>query len=425
MTSRGGNEPVYLSNAEYLDAATCESRVGTICVESGVGGGIEFVDAVPAGAEAIDCSSRFVTRGFVVGHHHMYSALARGMPGPAVAPTSFVEILEKIWWKLDKALDPDMIRASARVAAIDAALSGTTMIIDHHASPNAWAGSLGIIAEAVEEVGLSHLLCVELSDRDGVSKAEQALAETERHLGEHQGLVGLHASFTVSDELLGRAVGMARDLGTGVHIHVAEAESDQEHCLANYSKRCVHRLAEAGALDLPRTILAHCIHLDDSEQRVIAASRAWVAQQAESNENNAVGTLDGRAFEDRIIIGTDGMHGDCLAAARASYLASQAVGGLSPGNSYLRLRRVHEYLSQNGFAGDSGNNLVVLDYAPPTPVTADNWPGHVAYGLNRSHVETVISDGRVVVRDRRCIMVDEHEVMADARRQSVRLWDRL
>jgi cytosine/adenosine deaminase-related metal-dependent hydrolase len=416
---------IYITNAEYLDSQTLDLKRTAISVHEGIGQGIDLLDEVPKGQPAIDCSGRIVTKSFVVGHHHIYSALARGMPSPAVGPTSFVEILEKIWWRLDKALDPDMIRASALAAGIDAARAGTTFIIDHHASPNAATDSLHIIADALESVGLSHLLCYELSDRDGPERLEQGLAETDRYLGTHQGLVGLHASFTVSDELLSRAMELAHTHQTGIHVHVAEAMSDQDHCLANHSKRCAQRFADASALDLPQTILAHCIHLDAEERRLIRESSAWVAQQSESNQNNAVGTLDAREFPDRVFIGTDGMHGDPLAATRATYLASQSADGLSPLAAYKRLRSVHEYLAQNSFKGDAANNLVILDYQSPTPITPSNWPAHVMYGLNRSHVETVISNGRIIVRDRRCVLVDEDALLAEARHQAQRLWDRL
>ncbi|MBZ0172746.1 MAG: amidohydrolase family protein, partial [Phycisphaerales bacterium] len=241
-------------------------------------------------------------------------------------------------------------------------------------------------------------------------------------LASHQGLVGLHASFTVSDELLDKAISLAADNDTGVHVHVAEAESDQRHCLETHGVRCVHRFARAGVLDLPHTILAHCIHLDESERAVLGDSRAWVSQQVESNLNNGVGIPDARGFEDRVFLGTDGMNGDCLAAVRASYLAGQSVDAPSPMQVYRRLRRVHDYLESNSFTGDGENNLVILDYHPPTPVTSENWPAHVVYALNRSHIDTVISDGRVIILGGRSTLVDEQEIMETAREQAVRLW---
>ncbi|USN98358.1 MAG: amidohydrolase family protein [Phycisphaeraceae bacterium] len=416
---------LYLAKARYIDANSLAITDTHLAVTPGPQGDITFVDTIPAGADRIDCAGRFVTHAFAVGHHHVYSALARGMPPPSAPPTTFIEILERIWWNLDKKLDADMIRASALAAGLDAAKSGTTLIIDHHASPNAVEGSLAIIAEALESLGLSHVLCYELSDRDGPESRDAGLRESARHLESHQGLVGLHASFTVSDELLDRASALAAEHDTGVHVHVAEAQSDQQHCQASHACRCVERFARAGVLDNPRTILAHCIHLDDTERDLIAASNAWVAHQVESNLNNAVGVPSARGLEHRVFLGTDGMNGDCLASARAACLAAQSTDAPNPLAVYRRLRRVHEYLSTNGFKGDAPNNLVVLDYDPPTPVTASNWPAHIVYALNRSYIHTVISDGRVIVADRRSSLVDENEIMALAREQATRLWSLL
>ncbi|MBZ0173093.1 MAG: hypothetical protein K8E66_11975, partial [Phycisphaerales bacterium] len=169
------NDRLYLVDARFIDAQTLAIREGHIAVSPGADGSMVFVDSIPDGAERVDCAGRIVTRSFAVGHHHIYSCLARGMPPPSVSPTNFVEILERIWWNLDKKLDADMIRASALAAGLEAAKCGATLIIDHHASPNAVAGSLRIIAESLERVGLSHVLCYELSDRDGAASRDAGL----------------------------------------------------------------------------------------------------------------------------------------------------------------------------------------------------------------------------------------------------------
>ena len=357
-----------LQGARFVDPTTLEIQDGDLLVEEGT------PDADGDAATVLDCRGRLVTHSFAIAHHHIYSALARGMPPPAKPPRSFVEVLERIWWKLDRQLDEDMIRASAAVAAVEAARCGVTFVVDHHSSPEAAPGSLHIIAEELERVGLGHLLCYELSDRDGPERLREGIAETERYLSKRQGLVGLHASFTVSDDLLHEAVALAKSHRTGVHVHVAEAVSDQEHCLEHHGCRVVERFAGAGALASGATLLAHCLHLDEGERSLVADSEAWVVQNTESNQNNAVGSFDPRGLGDRIAIGTDGMHGDALASARAAFLAGQTTGGLSPLDAYRRLRRVHDYVEQNGFVGDGPSNLVVLRYDEPTPVTEDNWP---------------------------------------------------
>jgi cytosine/adenosine deaminase-related metal-dependent hydrolase len=416
---------LYLHDARFIDWRTLEITRGHLVVTEGQGGGVAPVTDVPPDATVVRCDGRIVTRSFAIGHHHVYSTLARGMPPPARAPRDFDEILQLVWWNLDRKLDAAMIRASARACAVEAARCGCTFVIDHHASPGAPAGSLGLIADAFEEVGLSHLLCYELSDRDGPEASAAGLAETAHHLERHQGLVGLHASFTVSDELLAEAVALARRFGTGVHVHVAEAPSDEAHCRRTFGCSVARRLADAGALDAPATILAHCLHLDADERTTIRESSSWVVHNTQSNQNNGVGRFDPAGLGDRIFIGTDGMHSDPLAAARAMYLEGRETSDLAPLAAYRRFRRVHDYLRENAFTGDGENNLVVLDYATPTPVTADNWPAHVVYGLSSQAVRTVVSDGRVVVDEGRVTTVDEDAVLAEGRREATRLWELL
>ncbi|TBR22451.1 amidohydrolase, partial [bacterium] len=356
---------------------------------------------------------------------HLYSALACGMPPPPRAPKDFPDMLRLVWWNLDRSLDAGLVRACALAGAVSAAKAGATFIVDHHSSPRAARGSLAVIAEALDEVGLGHLLCLELSDRDGPAARDAGLRETGRHLAKRQGLVGLHASFTVSDSLLRRAVALARDHGTGLHVHVAEAPEDEEHCLRRHGRRVLERFSAAGALDCPKTLLAHGLHLDAAERRLLRESPAWLVQNPESNRHNGVGELDAAGLGERVLLGTDGMHGDMLASVRAAYHAGCAAGGMAPLDAYRRLRRAHDYLSSNGFAGDGPNNLVVLDYRPPTPFGPDNWAAHVVYGLGAAHVESVVSSGRLIVEERRLKTVDEDKVVAAARKEALRLWRRL
>jgi len=417
---------LYLRDALWLDPADFSMSQVHLAVDEGPSGNASPVNAIPPGAKTLDCKGRLVTRSFACGHHHIYSALARGMPPAPKTPHNFTEILEYVWWRLDKCLDRDMIEASAQAAALACAKNGVTFVIDHHASPNAIPGSLETIAKAFEKVGIGHLLCYETSDRDGKDAALAGLAETDSYLSRNRkGHVGLHASFTVDDELLEAAVSLAEKHGAGIHIHAAEDMADQELCLRYHAKRVVHRLKDAGVLDQPRTILAHCVHLDEEERAMVRDSMAWVVQNAESNLNNAVGVTGYSGFGPRVMLGTDGMHSDMLRSAQAAYLVGQKTEGLSPLAAYRRFRAVHAHIAGTGAPGDSGNNLVVLDYDSPTPVTKENFPGHFAYGLASRHVSAVVAQGRVIVEEGRLASADEGEVLAFAREQAGRLWSRL
>ncbi len=416
---------LYLQDASFVDWRTLGIRRGLLQVEPGARGKARLVKRVPRGAKSLDCSGRLVTKSFVVAHHHLYSALACGMPGAKRAPKNFPDMLKRVWWNLDKNLDRDMIRACAMAGGIAAAKAGATFLIDHHSSPNVVKGSLDVIAGALDEIGLSHLLCVELSDRDGRAAREAGLEETDRYLRKRQGLVGLHASFTVGDDLLYRAIATAIGHNAGIHIHVAEAIDDQANCVKDHGMRVVERLARTGILESPKTLLVHGLHLNARERALFRSSRSWLVQNEESNQNNAVGAFDPKGLGDRLLLGTDGMHGDMLASTRAAYLAAQGRGGMTPLAAYRRLRRAHDFISENNFSGDGENNLVILDYRPPTPASAGNLAGHFLYGLNASHVDDVVSGGRLIVKNKRMVLVDEDKVRDFTLKQAERLWRRL
>jgi len=414
---------LYLKNAKYLNWENFCIKECSLKVEEGEDGAVTETASVPEGQETIDCSGKLVTKAFACGHHHVYSELARGMPAPKKVPANFNEILEYVWWTLDRCLDHEMIEAGALACAIECAKSGVSYVIDHHASPFHIKGSLDLIARAFARVGVSHLLCVELSDRNGEGVARDHLEETRDYLQSgRDGLVGLHASFTVGDKLLADAVALARELDSGIHVHVAEGPADQPHCMETYGKRIVQRFADAGVLDFSRTLMVHCLHLDETERALIKGSPVWVVQNAESNQNNNVGAFDATGVGEKLMLGTDGMHSDMLRSARAAFLANQVTEGVSYPEIYRRFRNVTGYLRENGFKGHGENSLVVLDYFTPTEVTSVNFPGHFLFGLAAQHVETVINSGKVIVRDRRVLGVDEEQVSLQARAQANRLW---
>ncbi len=260
-----------------------------VSIEDGV---VTAVGRAPEGATRIDCTGCLVVPGNVNAHMHLYSALARGMPYRLDPPGDFVQILQRVWWRLDRALDPDSIRASALAGGMDALLTGTTTVVDHQASPEAIDGSLDVIAQALADIGLRSVLCYEVTDRDGPERAMAGVEENRRFLKAGwplaRGMVGAHASFTLSDETLGACAEVARDAGVGVHIHVAEDAADQRDAEARFGSSVVPRLARAGVLN-GSALLAHCVHVDAEEIEAIRDAGATVAHNPRSNMNNSVG----------------------------------------------------------------------------------------------------------------------------------------
>ncbi|MCP4748014.1 MAG: amidohydrolase family protein [Desulfobacteraceae bacterium] len=423
---------LYLKNALFIDWQSLAVKQANIAVEQSQDKEISFVPAVPSSGDlasddrVLDCTGKLVTKSFGCGHHHIYSTLARGMPAPRKIPANFTQILEYIWWHIDKRLDLEMIEASALASAIFCAKNGVTFVIDHHASPFAVKGSLDVIAKAFKRVGIGSMLCYELSDRDGAESVEQALAETDTFLGSgNQGHVGLHASFTVGEQLLRRAVELAQKHNTGVHVHVAEDLADQKITQEKYGKSVVQRYHDAGVLKLDKSIFAHCVHLSDTEKELLRQSGVWLAQNVESNQNNNVGIAGYNSFASNVMLGTDGMHSDMLRSAKAAFLSGQASEAIGFDGIYQRFRNVHHYLNACGAHGDGDNNLVVLDYDSPTEVTSDNFLGHFVFGIDTRHVQSVICQGNLIVKDRQVTTVDEKQVLAYSKKMGQKLWDKL
>jgi len=387
--------------------------------------------------ERIDVSGCVVIPGNVCAHHHLYSALARGMPGPEEPPRTFPEILDRIWWRLDRALDPETIRLSARLGAVEAARAGTTSIVDHHASPEAIGGSLDHVADGIAEAGLRGVVCYEVTDRHGASRGREGIAENVRFLRENRrevirGMMGAHASFTIGPDTMERLVGEARARRAPVHIHLAEDRCDERDSLERYGMRTAHRLSQAGAL-AQGDLVAHGVHLDEWEQRVVRDSGAWVAHNPRSNMNNGVGYAPVVALGSRVALGTDGIDGDMFTEARTCYLkAREASWQTGPAFAVERLAAGAAIVGgmfdepllgtlQPGAPAD----LVVLEYRAPTPLTAANLPGHLMFGLTAAHVRDVMVAGRWIVRDRRHQLVDEEELAARCREAAPALWNRM
>ena len=391
----------------------------------------------PADARRIDCTGCLIVPGNVCAHTHLYSALARGMPYHLAPPRTFVEILRRVWWRLDRALDPATIRASALAGGMEALLAGTTTLIDHHASPRAVDGALDIVADALAELGIRSVLCYETSDRDGPATARDGLAENARFLAAiasggyplARGMVGAHASFTLSEDTLAACAGLARERAVGLHIHLAEDAADERDALERFGVRVAARLGAAGAIDR-RSLLAHAVHLDPGEIEAVAAAGATVVHNARSNMNNGVGRAPLAALGERVALGTDGIGADMFEEGRAAYFRrrdediettmSWPVERLAEGARVAGEAFGEPLLGRldPGAPADA----VVLRYPAVTPVDPTTLAAHWLFGIGAGSVRDVIVGGEVVVREGRPTRVDPGAVVAGARAGAARLW---
>jgi putative selenium metabolism protein SsnA len=391
-------------------------------------------------AKRWDAAGQLVLPASICAHTHFYGAFARGMAIPGEPPTNFPQILERLWWRLDKTLTLEDVRYSALVCLVDAIRHGTTTLIDHHASPNRIEGSLDVIAEAVEEAGLRACLCYEVTDRDGPKRAQAGIAENVRFAKSHTAATfGLHASLTLSDETLADCVTAAEDLGLGFHIHVAEDGADQEDSLRKSGKRVVHRLHDAGILG-PRTIAAHCVHVDEREIALLAETGTWVTHQPRSNMNNGVGVAPVEQMLRagvNVGLGNDGFSNQMFAEMKASYLIHKlaqrdprAMGGDTvmrlAYTDNARLARIFwPNLGLGELCEDAAADLVFLDYHPTTPLTAGNLPWHLLFGVEASAITSTICAGQVLMRDRILLTLDEETITARSRELAAQTWQRI
>jgi len=410
------------------------ARDGALFMADGV-----FVEGADA-EDVIDASGCLVLPGLVIAHHHLYSALARGMPGPSVSPSNFVQVLEQIWWRLDRALDADLNELSAVVGTVEALRCGVTGLIDHHASPTAIEGSLDRVAAGVRRAGGRAVLCYEATDRHGDAGFEAGLAENARLLGADRddmigAMVGGHAPFTLSDGHLSALAALAREHDSAVHIHVAEDAHDQLDAKQRGAADVTARLEAAGVI-AGRSLIAHGVHLSEAELSRLGQSRAWLSHQPRSNMNNHVGYF-GRALGfERIALGTDGINGDLFDEAHAAFFklrdhdataAAEMVWSWLAG-SWRLMSESFGLSADEGFGRlDVGcpADVIVLDYDAPTPVHAGNLPWHLAFGISARHVRDVVVGGDVVVRDRRPTKLDPSELAVESCAGAERLWARM
>lgn len=392
--------------------------------------------------QELSAEGQLILPGFICAHHHLYSTFARGMSVPGAPAKNFPEILEKLWWKLDRTLTREDIYWSAMTPLLECIRHGTTTVIDHHESQSAQVGSLDEIERAVAELGMRVCLCLGLSDRDG--RGAEGLREADRFLREgalrRDGLVsvaaGLHASFTVEDDTLDGAVDLMHRYRAGLHVHCAEDVSDQAQSRKRYGLSALSRLARHGALT-SRTLVAHGIHLDEEDLDQVAAADAMIVHNPESNMNNAVGCADVLGMLKRNIVvglGTDGMASHMPSQMRAAYLLQrhqrkdprvgfgEAVRMLLAENPVIAGRFFDERFGElsRGAAGD----VILVRYAPPTPLDETNFGGHLAFGLVHAVVTATVVAGRVLMAEGRIRGVDEDEIAARSREQARKFWRR-
>jgi putative selenium metabolism protein SsnA len=390
----------------------------------------------------VDARNKVVMPGFICAHHHLYSTMARGFAPPGEAAFTFQEILERLWWKLDRALNMDDVRLSALIPLCECIRNGTTTIIDHHASPSCRDGSLDVVADAVLASGIRASLCYEVSDRNelgaGVAESERFLARLAAAPSPRlAGMVGLHASFTVSDKTIARCRAVAERYGVGCHIHVAEGVEDGVDAEKKYGMRTVERLVDRG-IGGDKSLFIHCIHVNEAEIELLRSTKTTVIHNPESNMNNAVGVspvLELLSRGVRVGLGTDGMSSDMLSQMRCAYLLHRLakrdprVGFMEAPTMLLwnnaAIANAQFPVKLGVLEAGAAADLAILDYIPPTRLTAQNFLGHFIFGMVDATVDTTIASGKVLMAGKRIVALDEEKLAAECRALAAKMWQRI
>ncbi len=429
---------IVLENAILLDVDPLGVEVGGLRIEGTSIAARGRTVPREANDDVLDCGGAVVLAGFVNGHTHLYSALAVGMPPPARPPSNFVENLQRIWWRLDQALDAEPIEMSARIGALEALRCGTTTLIDHHASPNCIDGSLERVRRGIADAGLRGVLCYETTDRHGKAGREAGLAENSRFLeslraeetGRFAGLVGAHAAFTLEDETLGQLGKLAETHDRGVHIHVAEDPCDEADAVRRGS-RLIDRLDRHGLLRWD-SIFAHGTHLSPEAIARVREAGVMVAHNARSNMNNGVGHTPIASYGDSAMLGTDGIGSDMFAEMKAAWLINRHQhAGLGPVD-YVRMLAASARRASSALGVTLGSlrpgaeaDVVITDYVPATPLTGENAVGHLFFGMDSRYVRDVLIGGRWAMRGRVVRTCDERGVRTESAKTAEGLWRRM
>jgi len=395
-------------------------------------------------AEFIDAGGGVIMPGLINAHNHIYSAFARGLSIKGYSPNNFPEILDGLWWTIDRHLLIEDTQMSAMATYLDCIKNGCTTVLDHHASYGGIRGSLFAIAGAAKELGVRTSLCYEVSDRDGDEKMREAVDENAEFIrfamtddtDMIKGMMGMHASFTLSDN----TIALCREStpeGIGFHIHVAEGMEDVNDSLAKYGKRVIKRLFDLDILGR-HTITGHCIHVDEEEMELIKNTNTMVVHNPESNMGNAVGIPPCMDMMKRGILlglGTDGYTNDMFESEKVANIIHKHELG-DPGAAWSEVPQMlftnNSEICSRAFDVKTGvlepgaaADIIVSDYVPLTPMYAGNCDGHILFGMSGRSVVTTVINGVVKMKNRELLGIDEEAILAKCRERAGAMWERI
>ncbi len=433
LITRDKNNPYYENGAVLIRGRKIQ-EVGKYC----------DLKAKYPEAEFIDANGMIIMPGLINAHEHIYSAFARGASIPEKPPKNFIDVLEGTWWHIDRKLSLKNTYYSAIAIYLECIRNGVTTVVDHHAGYGAVEGSLFKIAEAAQELSIRTCLSYEISDRDGLDKMKSAVKENmdfihyskEKKSSMIKALVGMHASFTLSDKTLDYCIKQNKD-NAGYHIHIAEGIYDAEHCKKNYNMSIIERMNKFGILGI-NTIAGHCIHIKESDMDILKNTKTTVVHNPESNMGNAVGAPDVIKMIDKGILvglGTDGYTNDMFESLKVANILQKHKRGI-PDRGFSEASELlfenNKKIASKIFGEEIGilkygalADLVIMDYRPYTKINDGNINGHMMFGMSGGMTDTTIINGKILMRNRNMCFVDEERLLKESAESAKDLWSRL
>jgi 5-methylthioadenosine/S-adenosylhomocysteine deaminase len=395
--------------------------------------------------EVIDASGCVVMPGIVCSHSHLYGMLLRGASLKITPPSDFTQILQRVWWPMDEAMSIEDAYASALVACVEFAKSGVTTFADTYSGPNSIQGVLDHIARAVEEVGIRGFIAFEATERHSKDEGRKGLQENVRFAEKSRAkpaskakpLFSIHASFTVSDDMIKETKRLADKYHAPITIHTSEGLGDVQHNLEHYGKRTVERLQDLGLLG-SSTVLAHCVNLNDEEIEIIAKTKTGVAHNPMSNMLNAVGVAPILRMLEKGVnvgLGNDGYIFDMFENMRSAFLLHR-VHHRNPNavDAYTILEmatlngaRLYGMEKEIGSieTGKKADVVIIKPSILPTPLNAMSVVGHLINTVDGDDVEHVLVDGKPIVKNKRLMTFDGEKAQEISQETASKLWERL
>jgi len=396
--------------------------------------------------EKINADDQLLMPGSICAHTHFYGAYSRGLAIPGKPAKDFPEILDNLWYKLDRSLDEESTRLSAEVFIIDAIKSGCTTLFDHHASPEFIDGSLDVIADVVDKSGIRASLCYEVTDRNGKDGTKAGIRENVRFLkrvksgytldGRLSGTFGIHACLSVDEETLSDCAAAIPE-GFGFHVHLAESQEDEWDSLYRFNQRCGKRLYDHHILG-NKTIVAHAVHIDAAEMEMLKETGTWISHQPRSNMNNAVGAAQVESMLANgmnVCLGNDGFTFDMWSEWKAAYFLHKVMNRDPRRMNGYDVQEMAIY-NNSRLAGQSFGygekfgkivpgapaDIILVEYRPFDDLNAGNIPWHIIFGFNERMITTTIVNGKILMKNRELTTMDEKEICARSLKKYPEVW---